>query len=261
MFKANAVAGGEVVRYRMARVLLGKPVYIASTYRIGPLMVDTGPPNKIHDLLAALQGQRIRAILVTHGHEDHAGSAGFFPGADIRGAPGLRIARDVPFYRRVTWGEPVPGPIRPIGDGFDIGDYELRPVATPGHTPDHLAYLEPSRGWLFAGDAALGPLKYGFREEDIHDYLASLRKMRDLKPTIVFPSHGPVLDDPQEQLGAQIAHLENLRDAARRLAREGLSENAITHQLLGYNGILGQISGGEFRKQLLIRGLLREPRA
>lgn len=261
MFKRNVHAGGEVVRYRMARILLGRPVYIASLYRVGPVLVDTGPPNKVHDIKAALKGERVRTILVTHGHEDHAGNAAHFRGADIRGAPGLRVARGVPFYRRVTWGEPDPGGvIRAVPGELDAGDYRFVPVPTPGHTPDHLAYLEPDRGWLFAGDAALGPLKYGFRDEDIHAYLGSLKRMRDLKPQVVFPSHGPVLEDPQAELGRQISHLERLRDEARRLAREGLGERAITRRLLGYEGILGRASRGEFGKALLVRGLLREPR-
>lgn len=260
MFQRKVLAGGEVVRYRMARVLLGKPVYIASCYRIGGVMVDAGSPNRAEALRAALKGERIEAILVTHGHEDHAGNAGFFPQARVLGAPGLRLARNIPTYRRIAWGEPASDPrVGPIGDGLDAGALQFKPIPTPGHTPDHLAYWEPDRGWLFAGDAALGPLKYGFRDEDIHRYLASLKAMRDLKPEVVFPSHGPILDQPQEQLGAQIARLEHLRAEARRLAREGRGERAITRRLLGYDGFLGRISGGEFSKRLLIQGLLREP--
>jgi glyoxylase-like metal-dependent hydrolase (beta-lactamase superfamily II) len=258
MFKVQPLAGGEVVRYRMARILLGKPVHIASCYRIGNVLVDAGAPNRVRELRHALKGQRIRSVLVTHGHEDHAGNAAHFRGADIRGAPGLRISSGLPFYRRVAWGEPAPGGVvRPIGAGLDAGDHQYLPLPTPGHTPDHLAYWEPDRGWLFAGDAALGPLKYGFRDEDIHAYLRSLKAMRDRKPEVVFPAHGPVLEQPQEQLGAQIQRLEALRDEARRLARDGLSEGAIARRLLGFDGVLGMVSGGEFRKALLIRGLLR----
>jgi glyoxylase-like metal-dependent hydrolase (beta-lactamase superfamily II) len=259
MFKSAAHAGGEVTRYRMARLLLGKPVYVASCYRIGEAMVDTGPPNKVEELRHALRGERIATILVTHGHEDHFGNAPAFPQARAFGAAGLRLAKDIPFYRRVTWGEPPPARVEPIGDALEAEGLEFKPLPTPGHTPDHLAYWVPERGWLFAGDAALGPLKYGFRDEDILAYLASLKKMRDLKPAVVFPAHGPVLEQPQEQLGAQVEHLERLRAEVRRLAREGLGERAITVQLLGRDGLLGRVSGGEFSKKLLVRGLLREP--
>lgn len=260
MFKKNLYASGEVTRYRMARVLLGKPVYIASLYRIGPLLVDAGPPNNVHQVREALRRERIRSILVTHGHEDHAGNVAMFRDADVRGAAGLRLASNIPFYRRIAWGEPLPGAIvRPIGKGLDLGDYHFVPIPTPGHTPDHLAYLEKDRGWLFAGDAALGPIKYGFRDEDIHAYMASLKAMRALKPSTVFPAHGPVLERPEEDLGKQIAHLEGLRDEARALAREGLSAAAIARKLLGFDGFLGRVSRGEFGKRLLIEGLLREP--
>lgn len=259
MLKRDAYAGGDVVRYRMARLLLSRPVIIGSCYRIGDLLVDAGPPNNRDELLASLKGEPIRTILVTHGHEDHAGNVALFPRADVRGAPGLRIARGIPFYRRVAWGEPVAGgSVAPVGSGLDVDDLSFKAIPTPGHTPDHLAYFEPDRGWLFAGDAVLGPVKYAMEGEDTLTYIASLKKMRDLKPAMVFPSHGPVLDKPQEQLAVQIARLEGLRGEARRLTREGLGEAAITRRLLGYNGLMGTFSGGEFSKRRLVRNLLGE---
>lgn len=255
MFGAERVAGGEVTRYRMARTLLGKPIIVASCYRLGSVLVDAGPTAGAAGLRRALRGERVAAVLVTHGHEDHVGNTALV-GARTLGAAGLRVARGVPAYRRIAWGEPRPAPVEPVGDGYDGGGYELRPVATPGHTPDHLAYWEPSRGWLFAGDAALGPIRYVMRGEDPARYLESLRRMRDLKPEAVFPSHGPVLERPVEQLGSQIARLERLRDEARRLAAEGLGEGAIARRLLGPPEPIALFSGGEFRKALLIRGLL-----
>ncbi|MCA1812546.1 MAG: MBL fold metallo-hydrolase [Halobacteriales archaeon] len=257
MLKVSQHAQGEVTRLRMARTLLGKPMYITSCYRIGKLLVDAGCTRAAHELRSALAHDEPRTILVTHGHEDHLGNCGAFRAAASYGAAGLGIARDIPFYRNVAWGEPNPGTILPVGDGKDEGELQFLPFPTPGHTPDHLAYWVPERGWLFAGDAALGPLKYGFRDESIADYLASLKAMRDRKPTLVFPSHGPVMEDPQEQLGAQIAHLEGLRDAVRKLAREGKSDRAIALRVLGPPGALGVMSLGEFSKERLVRGLRR----
>jgi glyoxylase-like metal-dependent hydrolase (beta-lactamase superfamily II) len=239
----------------MARELLGVPLCVGSCYQVGPFLVDTGPAHGGRALRAALEGERLDAILVTHGHEDHWGNAARFPRARVLGAAGLQLARGIPLYRRVAWGEPARARVEPVGDGVDARGLELRPFPTPGHTPDHLAYWEPSRGWLFCGDAALGPIKYSMLGEDRGRYLASLRAMRDLKPEVVFPAHGPVMERPREQLGAQVAHLERLRDEVRELVAERRSDRAIARSLLGREGMLGLVSGGEFSKERLVREL------
>ncbi|HEV8359846.1 MAG TPA: MBL fold metallo-hydrolase [Candidatus Thermoplasmatota archaeon] len=254
MFRRELLARGEVERFRMARTVLGRPVYVGSCYRAGDLLVDAGPPFGAPDLRAALP-ERPRAVLVTHGHEDHVGGVAAL-GAPAFGAPGLRLARNVPFYRRVAWGEPPPAHVAPVPAELEGRGARLVPLPTPGHTPDHLAYWEPDRGWLFAGDAALGHLRYSMRGEDLGAYMASLRAMRDRKPDVVFPAHGPVLDRPQEQLGAQLAHLDGLRERARALAEQGVTDRAIARQLLGRDGWLGWASRGEFTKAQLVRGLL-----
>jgi glyoxylase-like metal-dependent hydrolase (beta-lactamase superfamily II) len=256
MLRRTEHAGGEVVRYRMARTVLGKPVYVGGCYLVHGALIDAGPPNQALALRSALRHERVEAVLVTHGHEDHVGGAPAFD-APAYGAPSLQLARDLPFYRRVAWGEPTPARVLPVPDALEVGGVELRPLPTPGHTRDHLAYGAEERGWLFAGDAALGPLKYGMRGEDLRGYLESLRRMRDLKPDVVFPAHGPVLDNPQEQLGAQVAHLEGLKAEANRLASEGMGDAAIARRLLGFDGWLAWASGGEFTKAQLVRGLRR----
>jgi len=258
MFYAREFAGGEVVRFHMARTVLGQPIYVGTCFWIpgAGVMVDSGPSHRGAQLRAALKDARLEAVLCTHGHEDHVGNNALL-GARCVAARGMRVPARLPLYRRIAWGLPKSGAIEAVGDGFEVGEWEFRAVPTPGHAPDHLAYWEPSRGWLFSGDAALGLLRYGFRDEDIHAYMASLRRMRDLRPEVVFPAHGPVLTDPATQLSAQLTHLERLEREARRLAAEGAAPGAIARRLLGFNGPLGLSSGGEFSKRRLIEGLLR----
>jgi hydroxyacylglutathione hydrolase len=82
-------------------------------------------------------GARIRAVLETHVHNDYVSGA-----HELRAATGAELV--VPAQGRYQF------PHRPAADGHEvrIGDLRLVALATPGHTPEHLAWL------LYQGDAA-----------------------------------------------------------------------------------------------------------
>src|SRR6266540_3392467 len=88
-----------------------------------------------------------------------------------------------------------------VADGQRIGtrDLAMAAVATPGHSPDHVAYFEDRHRSLFTGDAVLGrgTSVIDPPEGDLTAYLRSLRRMVDLSPRVIYPGHGPaVLDGP-----------------------------------------------------------------
>ena len=64
------------------------------------------------------------------------------------------------------------------------GDGSLTVVATPGHTPDHVAFHAKTSAALFTGDAVLGrgTSVIDPPEGDLIAYLHSLRRMRELAP-------------------------------------------------------------------------------
>jgi glyoxylase-like metal-dependent hydrolase (beta-lactamase superfamily II) len=98
-------------------------------------------------------------------------------------------------------------PTRLVRDGDAIGS--LRVIATPGHTPGHLAFLDTRDGTLYAGDAyttswgvatsAVVPWRYpmaGLATWNRDLDLASARQLRDLAPDRLATGHGPVLTAP-----------------------------------------------------------------
>ncbi len=161
-------------------------------------VVDPGPalPDHLDAIVAEIDRRGgLGAILLTHDHHDHSDAVG--PLRDRRAAP-VAAARGA--VDRVLAGGDRLGP--------------LLAVATPGHAPDHLAFVADRA--CFTGDAVLGagsvfvaPLPGAMAA-----YLAGLRRLRATPLDILCPGHGPTIDDPQAKLDEYLAHRA---DRERRL--------------------------------------------
>jgi glyoxylase-like metal-dependent hydrolase (beta-lactamase superfamily II) len=153
---------------------------------------------------AVLGGERPAAVLLTHIHPDHVGGAGA-----LRAATGAPLA----VHRRradfTVGGQPL-APDRLLDDGDEIAHAggRLRVVHTPGHESGHVCYLDPERGWLFTGDLILGTgtTIVAPPDGDMVAYLASLRRLRELRLTRIFPGHGDPIDRPYDKIDEYLAH-------------------------------------------------------
>jgi len=155
-------------------------------------VIDPGPNVQTHVralVVAAGEAEEVR-ILVTHGHPDHAAAARTL--ADLLGAD--------------VYGPDLPGVVDRVladGDSVPTDHGPLVAVHTPGHTEDHLCFHLPSEGALFAGDLVLGSGDTTWVAEYsgcVADYFDSLARLRGLSLEIIYPGHGPPLEDPAEAL-------------------------------------------------------------
>jgi glyoxylase-like metal-dependent hydrolase (beta-lactamase superfamily II) len=191
---------------RSPMTLDGTRTYLLGSLR--PLVIDPGPADETHleAVQRLLDGAAPVAIVLTHGHSDHSGNAAALAAAT--GAP-LRMGRGAP--KLPFSPERVDGW---LGDGdaleCDAGVIEVH--ATPGHTPEHLAFscrLEDGGRALFAGDLFLGvgdTTLVSHPHGSVRDYLQSLDAVAELRPTVVYPAHGPALRRPERAIGRYRQH-------------------------------------------------------
>jgi glyoxylase-like metal-dependent hydrolase (beta-lactamase superfamily II) len=99
-----------------------------------------------------------------------------------------------------------------LADGERFGP--LLAVATPGHAPDHLAFV--AGGACCTGDAVLGTgsVFVAPGPGSLAGYLAALERLAGLDLGVLCPGHGPVVLEPAARL-AEV--LEHRRDRERRL--------------------------------------------
>ncbi len=97
------------------------------------------------------------------------------------------------------------------GDRFDVGDYHLEVIHTPGHTAGHICLFERDQGILFSGDHVLGDITPNIATwsddgDPLADYLASLRKVKPLEVALCLPGHRTPVADFQGRVEALIEH-------------------------------------------------------
>ncbi|URN17695.1 MULTISPECIES: MBL fold metallo-hydrolase [Streptomyces] len=144
------------------------------------------------DAVAAAVGDRtVKAVVCTHGHNDHVNAAPAL--ARATGAPVLVHPDD-----RVLWEHTHPG-VEPGGDLADdqritVAGLELRVLHTPGHTPGAVCLYAPELDTVFTGDTlfAGGPGATGRSYSDFPTIIRSIRERLLVLPpeTKVLTGHG-----------------------------------------------------------------------
>ncbi len=193
-------------------------------------LVDSTTSSPADDvaLIAKQVGKDLRRIVLTHAHGDHAGGvAGVrtrFPGVEV--SISERDARLLAGDKTLLQGEPqtaVKGyfvkidwkPDRLLKPGDRIGSLEV--VASPGHTPGHVAFIDVRDRSLIAGDAfqtragiaVSGVLRPLFPFPALATWnkqaaLASAMALRALQPSLLAVGHGTTLRDPAAAMDGAI---------------------------------------------------------
>jgi glyoxylase-like metal-dependent hydrolase (beta-lactamase superfamily II) len=180
-------------------------------------VIDPGPALPAHlerVLRDAADRGGIGGIAITHDHADHTDAVAGL--RDAAGGPPVAAARH-------------PGDVR-LRDGDTFGPLEV--VATPGHAPDHLAFVAGRA--CFTGDAVLGEGSVFVAPDPgaLRGYLDALRRLRALGLAVLCPGHGPLVLDADGKLDEYFAH---------RLDRERRLERALADGLRSADELLDRV--------------------
>lgn len=204
------------------------------TYIVGRgtvAIIDPGPADERHiaALLAAVRGETVSHIVITHTHRDHSAAA-----ASLKAATGAITVAEGPHRparplfigetpRLDAGGDTAFMPDRRIAHGeiIDGGGWALEAVATPGHTANHMAFALRGTDVLFSGDHVMGWLTSIVAPPDgaMSDYMASLDRLAARPETVYLAGHGDVIRNAPGLVAHYIRHRRG-REAAilRRLA-------------------------------------------
>ena len=177
-------------------------------------ILDPGPESDAHlqALLAATQGERVVAIVVTHTHRDHSALAARLKAAisaPIVGArPHLFAAGPVQGLDGSHDRAYAPDLILSDGEIFAIPGVTLQAIETPGHAANHLCFAFTQENSLFSGDHVMAWSTSVVAPPDgsMTDYMASLEKLRGRSESLYWPGHGGPVTDPERYLRAVVGH-------------------------------------------------------
>lgn len=153
------------------------------------LVID--PAHDAAAIAAAVGTRTVKAVLLTHGHDDHIRYAREF--ATLVEAPVLMNAAD-----QMLWEDIYPGttPDGAIVDGerFEIAGTALTALHTPGHSPGSTCFYAADLGTIFSGDTLFngGPGATGRSYSDFPTIVASITERLLSLPgeTVVNTGHG-----------------------------------------------------------------------
>lgn len=204
------------------------------------VLIDPSPADReeFERLCRRIDQFGIDLVFLTHHHPDHREYAD-----EIARRYGVPLALSADSRARIA---AKAGPaffegleVRILGEGDELTRWQGEPVrllAVPGHDEGQLAPMPESRSWCIVGDLiqGIGTVVIAPPEGNMRKYFASLRRVIELDPAVIIPSHGLALGGTHF-LRQALRHREQREEQIRTRHEAGLSEDRILAEV--YQGV------------------------
>ncbi|MFX0086745.1 MAG: MBL fold metallo-hydrolase [Candidatus Hodarchaeota archaeon] len=273
-----AHCNGEILEWRWASNddIFTTPFW-TSCYYIDGILIDAGAPGGVENFekfILSIGISNIKACILTHTHEDHAGGAYLLRQkfdipvyASKQAIKILKKGYTYPEYRKIAWGpelhaaeaELFPNPIISNTKGYT---FDILPM--PGHAPDQVSFIEKQKEWIFAADGIQMRYKRIFGDnsniqEDISLIYQSISELynftRDMDNLVLFLSGKDVIygtDFIRDSLTA----IDNLYQTISTFVLQGLSIEEIEQKIYTKEDILSTFTNGELSRRNLIKSFV-----
>jgi len=231
-------------------------------------LIETGCPVQAPDILEAVEklgydAKGLSYIIPTHVHTDHAGGAGLLaqrlPQAHVVAHPrAAKLLADPSMLTRLMQGFkhvfgddaeqrfqtmlPIPKErfvLLEDGESIPLGGRELKVIHTSGHEPYHLSFFDTRSQGLFCGDAFGGYfseieviLPSSTPGSDPILTLQSMEKLQQLKPEILFFSHGSSTRQAAKIIQLATDEARQCQDIALEALKSGADQREVARRLV-----------------------------
>ncbi len=220
-------------------------------------LVDVGPKSSSEKVLKTLSGRDFNELdyAITHIHIDHVGGLGYihekYPGYVYLHPRAVKHVADPSKLWETAkealgdfadlYGEPKPVDEKhlvSVGNGMIIpSGGDLMFVYTPGHASHHISIYHKDSNGLFVGDSAgiyIKELEYIIPTTiypcRLDLYMASLRRMKLLKPDIVYYAHYGISEDGWRKIDELYSRIVEWSKAAADISSiESFTENILSN--------------------------------
>ena len=236
-----------------------------SAYLVGDLLVDTGFAHVRRQMLSVLDGREIRAICLTHNHEDHTGNCqpltkrhrcpAYLRNEGLRWCEGVRRLKP---YRQWFWGSPGGLDVEEMPDETRGSERSLRALPADGHSTTHVALWEEATGTVFTGDLFIAPgASAVMTQENPYDLVDSLRRVAAVEPRLMLTGHGLVVENPAPRLRGKADKVEAAAASVVELHARGMPDRRIVHEIFhsghGRDRWVEFLTQGEFSRINFVR--------